>query len=225
MMTTKPSFNEEVTLWDNGYDYVLGVDEVGRGAFAGPVVAAGVIFPKSILSSGIEYLDKINDSKLLSAKNRELLSNVVKKHCFYSAISTISVSKINKIGILKASFCAFREVIITAYKTIGKDGLYILSDGFPIPYIKNIGQKKQKAIIKGDRLSMSIASASIIAKVYRDALMETYHNKYPHYNFLHNKGYGTLDHRNALKIHGLSKIHRTSFALTRFLPEIYSKTT
>jgi len=217
----RPSFEEEQILWNNGYEHVIGLDEVGRGAFAGPVVVAAVVFPKSILTEKNPLLFAITDSKLLLPKKREQLATYISSTCLFSSISTVSVAVINKIGIGKATNVAFRNVLADACSILDPLRIFALIDGFGIPYSKKCNHLRQKAIIKGDRLSYSIAAASILAKVHRDRLMTEYHPKFAVYNFLQNKGYGTKDHRDMIKKNGLCKLHRTSFNLQRFLPIPY----
>ncbi len=201
----RPTFDEEELLWDKGYKYIAGVDEVGRGSFAGPVVAAAIILPIDFNATR-----QINDSKLLSPKTREQLTTIIKKYAVSYSISEISVEIINQIGIGKASQKAF----LNAIGLLSMKPDYILIDAF---YIDSLDKKNQKPIIHGDAKSISIAAASIIAKVYRDALMEKLHKKFPQYNFYQNKGYGTKEHRDAIKKNGLSAFHRTSFNLTKFI--------
>lgn len=200
-----PSFKEEVLLWQQGFKYIAGVDEVGRGCFAGPAVAAAVI-----LSKDFDLNIGVNDSKLLSASKREMLSKYIKKNAVSYSIATTPVGVINEHGI----GMAVQEAFYDAVTGLNVRADYILVDAF---YIKKIDKKAQKPLIHGDRISISIAAASIIAKVYRDRLMTDYHSEYPQYNFADNKGYGTLRHREALKKYGLSSLHRTSFKLGRFL--------
>lgn len=216
----KPTFIEEKKLWEIGYQYVIGMDEVGRGCFAGPIVAAGVIFDKNTSSqSGI--LQRVNDSKLLSPKLRKELAKEIKKYAFCYAITEVGVPIINKVGIGEANKIAFRKVIDKIIKQLKeKQNTFTLCaaiDGFHIKYLRGIGLKNQKAIIKGDQKSISIAAASIIAKVYRDNLMQSLHDEYPDYDFIKNMGYGTKSHRDAIKKCGLSKIHRKSFNLEKYL--------
>ena len=217
----KPSFKEEKKIWKKGYEFIIGVDEVGRGSFAGPVVAGAVVFKRnSKFKEGL--LLEINDSKLLSPRKREVLSKEIKREASLYAVSIVGVSKINKVGIGKTTKISIRKVIKTIlWKIIEKNknnsSIFVLADGFHIKYIRGIGLIKQKAIIKGDRKSISIAAASIIAKVYRDRLMRKLNRKYPGYGFARNKGYGTKFHRDALKRQGLSRVHRTSFNLGKFL--------
>lgn len=231
----KPSFIEEKTLWNNAVTHVIGIDEVGRGAFAGPVVAAGVIFdPKHLkyfenkTHKHFSFLQKINDSKKLTPKVREQLSEKIKKHCSYYAISRVEVSVINKIGIGKATTVAMRKVVSSVLHKVSSikseknrdmpdTNSFVLVDGFRIKHVRHVGLKKQKAIVKGDQKCISIAAASIIAKVYRDNLMRQLAQKYPQYGFAAHKGYGTKQHQKAIFTYGLSRIHRKSFDLQQFL--------
>lgn len=202
---TYPTLGEEKLLWQRGLDFIAGVDEVGRGCFAGPVVTAAVIFSPNF--SGIEG---INDSKLLSAKKREMLAKEIKQKALAFSIAEISLDVINQIGIGKATQQAFHKAI----QTLSQPPDFILMDAF---YITSITKQIQKPIIHGDQKSVSIAAASIIAKVYRDALMRKLHEEYPNYDFATNKGYGTKKHRDAIKQYGLCDLHRKSFALKKFL--------
>lgn len=210
---TKPTFSEESSLWNSKIEYVIGLDEVGRGAFAGPIVAAGVVFKPNFKH---KFLDKVNDSKLLKPKLREELSELIKQYSLFYTIESVEIEYINKQGIGKANIAVFRKVLSKLISNINGSSYFILIDGFHGKYLPG-GIKKQKAIIKGDRKSLSIASASIIAKVFRDNLMREANNDYPNYNFGQNKGYGTLEHRNAIKSNGLCNFHRTSFNLENFL--------
>ncbi len=200
-----PTLNFEQKLWSDGFEFVCGMDEVGRGAFAGPVVAAGVIFSKSSkIPSGIA------DSKLLSARAREELSEKILKEavCFY--IAEVGVDVINTFGIGKATQQAFLKVVTRI--RIKPD--FVLIDAF---YIDNFDKSKQKPIISGDKHCVSIAAASIIAKVYRDRLMVGLDKPYPGYGLGKHKGYGTKEHREAIKRLGLSEVHRKSFNLSKYL--------
>lgn len=212
--TIKPTFKEELKIWGRGYKYVVGLDEVGRGAFAGPVVVGAVIFGKSIDKN---LISEINDSKLLKPRKRKELIKIIKENSIYSSGISVSVSIINRSGIGKATQIAFRRVVKQIQDKFKGKKLFVLVDGFHIRYLRGIGLKNQKAIIKGDQKSFSIAAASIVAKVYRDRLMKTLGKKYPEYGFSQNKGYGTKKHQEALKKYGLSKIHRKSFNLSKFL--------
>ncbi len=199
-----PTFERERKFWDEGMQHVAGVDEVGRGCFAGPVVAAAVVLPPTF-----NVTDKINDSKKLSAKVRKELSKIIQEHALSYSIAEISVPIINKIGVGKAAQLAFTQAI----KNLKHQPQHILMDAF---LIQSISPKMQTPIIKGDSISISIAAASIIAKVYRDELMEKLHSQYENYDFFTNKGYGTKKHREAISKFGLCDLHRTSFNLTKF---------
>ncbi len=201
-----PNFNFEDQLWQKGHS-VIGIDEVGRGAFAGPVGVGGVIFDHGMSGSKRKKLLQlgINDSKKLSAKRREELSLKIKEMALATYVSFIDVLVINKIGIGKATFLGMTSVFEELKKYVKRP--HLLIDAFTIP---GIGVP-QTGIIRGDSLSLSIASASIIAKVERDRLMYEYGNKHPTYGWDKNKGYGTLKHRNAISIFGKSHLHREEF--------------
>lgn len=203
---SKPTFEFETKLWNSGLQHIVGVDEVGRGCFAGPVVAAAVMLP-----STFDATDKINDSKKLSPKVRKELAEIIKKYAIAYSIAEVSVPVINELGIGKATQQAFK-MAVSNLKTAPD---HILMDAF---LIADIAPTVQTPIIHGDQLSISIAAASIIAKVYRDALMEKLHEQYKAYDFFTNKGYGTKKHREAIGIHGLCDLHRTSFDLFKFAP-------
>lgn len=204
-MKEKPSFDFEKVYWEQNLT-VAGIDEVGRGSFAGPVVAAAVIFPPFFKTTD-KLLEKVNDSKLLSAKTREKLSEFLKTICEFS-LSEVPVEVINAQGIGKATqnaLCKAVENLQTNPDRVLVDGYWTQNAPFP-------GQ----GIIKGDRKSLSIAAASILAKVYRDSLMREADHKYIYYDFLTNKGYGTRKHCAALSKYGLSDWHRRSFNLTKY---------
>lgn len=201
----KPTFDEENILWQQDIRNIAGVDEVGRGCFAGPVVAAAVILPINFNAT-----DEINDSKLLSPKKRGELSPIIKKYSVSYSIAEISTEIINEVGIAKATQKAF----YVAVSKLSVKPEYIFIDAF---YIDNLDRRNQKPIVHGDRKSISIAAASIIAKVYRDGLMQKLHEKYPQYDFYQNKGYGTKKHREAIKKFGLCDLHRKSFDLAGYL--------
>ena len=176
---------------------ICGIDEVGRGPLAGPVYAAAVILPENC---DILY---INDSKKLSAKKREMLSEEIKNKALAWAIGTADSRRIDEINILQATYEAMRQAIQNL--KIKPD--ILLNDAVTIPGV----DIKQIPIIKGDAKSASIAAASIVAKVARDALMTEYSKKYPGYGFDRNKGYGTAEHIAAIKEKGITPIHRMSF--------------
>lgn len=203
-----PNFNYEKQVWKKGFVNIGGIDEVGRGSFAGPVVAGCVVFPSDTKSPNI----RIDDSKRLSAKQREKASKWIKENALAWGVGEASVAQINKHGIKKASEIAFRKAIINCKVPVN----YLLIDAFYIPYVKGLRRRNQKAIVKGDSKSFSIAAASIIAKVYRDGLMGRLGSnpKYKNYLWNKNKGYGTEEHRTAIKTFGPTKHHRKLFVST-----------
>ncbi len=180
-----------------GYGFVCGIDEVGRGPLAGPVVAAAVILPKDC---DILY---INDSKKLSAAKREELYDIIMEKAQAVGIGMAEPSCIDEINILQATYEAMREAI--SKLQIKPD--ILLNDAVTIPNVEIL----QIPIIKGDAKSISIGAASIVAKVTRDRMMEEYDKVYPEYHFASNKGYGSAEHIAALKEVGPSPIHRRSF--------------
>lgn len=182
------------------YKYIAGVDEVGRGPLAGPIVAAAVMLDYDTLDEIILY---INDSKKLSEHKREELSKIIKEKALSYSIAMCDNQEIDEKGI---GYCN-NEVFIEACKGLEIKPDLVLSDGY---LIKNF-QGENKHVIKGDTKSACIACASIIAKVYRDNIMKEYHNKYPQYNFKKNVGYGTKAHIDSLKENGPTEIHRMSF--------------
>ncbi len=200
-----PTLDLEKDLWNSGYNLVCGLDEVGRGSFAGPVCVGAVIFPQ-----GIRLPEGIRDSKLVKPEKRKILASQIRDCASDFSIGEVSVEVINKLGIGKATQIAFYQAV----KSLKLDPEYLLIDAF---YVDNIDRKKQRPIPHGDGICMSIAAASIIAKVYRDELMDRLSEEYPQYNFAKHKGYGTKEHQEAIKKHGLSRIHRTSFNLNKFL--------
>ncbi|MCI5494051.1 MAG: ribonuclease HII [Lachnospiraceae bacterium] len=177
--------------------YICGIDEVGRGPLAGPVVAGAVILPKDC---EILY---INDSKKLSEKKREELYDVIMEQAVATGIGMASPARIDEINILQATYEAMREAI---HKLSVQPDI-LLNDAVTIPEV----QIRQVPIIKGDAKSISIGAASIIAKVTRDRLMVEYDKIMPEYDFASNKGYGSAAHIEALKKYGPSPIHRASF--------------
>ncbi|OGK17591.1 hypothetical protein A2774_04765 [Candidatus Roizmanbacteria bacterium RIFCSPHIGHO2_01_FULL_39_12c] len=272
MKKTKPDFKFEKKWWKKGY-WVIGVDEVGRGALAGPLHVGAVCFPAAQLRKvnlfGCELASRrtsgsvsprspsesegslrrslartstsltnllspenkkqiekigIDDSKRLSAKKRETLAKLIREQALAYSIGQISNREINRAGIVKATQKAMRKTIMRVMSKISNEVIkesenssylfsklpiyHVLIDGFYLKYLNGIGLKNQTRIIKGDRKSISIAAASIIAKVERDQTMIKLHQKYPIYNFKRNKGYGTRQHIHAIKMHGKSGLHR-----------------
>lgn len=190
------SFFENL-YYNEGIKYIAGIDEVGRGPLAGPVVAAAVILPKDIKIEGI------NDSKKITDKKRRELNKIIKEKAVAYAIGEVSNDLIDEINILNATYEAMKKALFKL--NVSPD--IVLIDALTIPNIK----VKQKAIIKGDEKSVSIAAASIIAKVYRDDLMIKYDKIYDKYGFSDNKGYGSQSHIETIKKIGLCDIHRKSF--------------
>lgn len=219
--TNHPSFYYENIFWKKDIDLVIGLDEVGRGAFAGPVVVGAVVFSKHskacVSPLWEKLLKEVRDSKLLSPNKRQELNLLIKKLCLQYAIGKSSVKFISKYGIQKATVKAARNAVSRLRKLIGNKKIFLLVDGFPIKYLRYIGLENQKAIIRGDRQVFTIACASILAKVERDKIMSRLHNKYPNYGFSIHKGYGTLNHIKSLQKHGLCDLHRTSFDIKKFL--------
>ena len=180
-----------------GYKSVCGVDEAGRGPLAGPVCAAAVILPEGVI------IDGVNDSKKLSEKKRESLFDVIREQALSYSIAYATVDEIEEINILNATMLAMRRAI---------DGLdikadYAMIDGNKIPPL----DIDAECIVKGDAKSMSIACASILAKVSRDRLLYKYAEEYPMYGFDTHKGYGTKVHREAILKYGPCPYHRKSF--------------
>ncbi len=208
MTKTKTTFVFEKEYWDKGYQYVAGLDEVGRGAFAGPVVVGSVVFPSTIKFN--KDLRQITDSKLLSPEKRRHLSEKIKSVALCYSIAEISVEIINQYGIGKATQMGFSQAV----NLLPTSPDFLLIDAF---YINTIDKGMQKPIIHGDLHSYSIAAASILAKVHRDAHMESF--KEDMYFFAKHKGYGTALHRQKIKEFGLSAQHRASFNLTKYAPD------
>lgn len=198
-----PDYTIEQEWIDKGYTYVCGIDEAGRGPLCGPVVAAACILPTGLVIEGL------NDSKKLTAKKREQLYDIIREQALAYAIAEGSVEEINETNILEADLLAMRRAL--AALPIPADVALIdgnISRDFSIP---------AQAVVKGDALSMSIAAASILAKVYRDRLCLELDAQYPQYGIAKHKGYGTKDHMAALREHGPAPIYRTKFI--RFLDD------
>ncbi|MGZ8366058.1 MAG: ribonuclease HII [Nitrospira sp.] len=180
-----------------GYRRIAGIDEAGRGPLAGPVVAAAVVLPVRCRLSGID------DSKQLSEGERARLYAAILEHAVGMGIGSADVGEIDRLNILEATKLAMRRAI----DQLAPPPDYLLIDAVTLP---GIGIP-ERPIIKGDSLSLSIAAASIIAKVTRDRLMAQYHDMFPEYDFLSHKGYGTREHLQRLARHGPCSIHRRTF--------------
>ncbi len=197
-------FNLEKTLQRKGFNLVVGCDEVGRGALAGPVVAAAVIFDKPIRE---EWWQKIDDSKKLSPALREELAHEIVLKAVGFGIGEVLPIVIDEINIHEASLRAMRDAVRQALVDLDGEPAILVDGKFEVPTFDCY----QKTIVEGDSKVHSIAAASIVAKVYRDKLMEKMAWDFPEYNFSQHKGYATVDHRRAIKKHGLTSIHRVSF--------------
>ncbi len=191
------SYSLERCLRQKGYQWIAGLDEVGRGPLAGPVVAACVILQENCDNSCFV------DSKTINAKKRTLLYQELKQNGAQISVGVVSETDIDRVNILQASLLAMKKAVLA----MSRQPDFLLVDGNqPIPIAI-----PQQSLVKGESKSASIAAASIVAKVVRDKLMEQYHLLYPEYNFQQNRGYPTLEHRQAIKIHGPCTIHRQSF--------------
>lgn len=188
----------------------MGIDEVGRGSFAGPLVVGATILKPNLNKNSLDKLLAlgINDSKKLSKAKREMLQKSAQEFIFDSQIEYISVDIINQIGIGKSTTEGFERVTKILNSKHKNQKIFFLTDAFAIP---SVPKENQLNIIRGDSTSLSIAASSIIAKVHRDNFMTELSNEYPLYSFFQNKGYGTLTHRNALKKYGACNLHRTAF--------------
>lgn len=188
------------------YKYVAGVDEVGRGPLAGPIVACSVILDLNVLDD--DLILYINDSKKVRPSKREELAEIIKEKAISYNIAVSSNKEIDEKGIAFAN----NKVFLESCNSLSIKPDLVLSDGYLVNNIKI----ENKSVIKGDTRSASIAAASIVAKVYRDKLMKEYAKKYSHYDFENNVGYGTAKHIEGLKKYGRCSIHRNSF-LTKLL--------
>ena len=210
----------EKYYWKAGFIAVAGLDEVGRGCFAGPVVTAACVFTPDLKLSHKSMGVRIDDSKRLSPKNREAASKWIKDNVLVWALGEASVVEINRRGMKKASEAAFRRAVYSANTKLKSKNLaeldYLLIDAFYIPKVAGLPKHHQKAILGGDSISMSIAAASIVAKVYRDRLMSEYSvdSKYKNYGWERNKGYGTKAHQQALLKYGTTDLHRKAYINT-----------
>lgn len=200
-MAARARFEEmqryERELQQQGVTLVAGVDEVGRGPLAGPVVAAAVILPVEFSVLGID------DSKKLSEKKREELYDKILEHCICYALGIVDHQDIDRINILQATRLAMQLAI----EGLGVQPEHVLIDALVLPAVP----LPQTGIIRGDSASVSIAAASIIAKVTRDRMMQDFHQQYPGYCFDRNKGYGTREHYEGIRRQGLCGIHRRTF--------------
>ncbi len=197
------TYEIEEDIKSDGYQRIAGIDEVGRGPGAGPVVAAAVVIPEAYLP---RLMGRVKDSKKLSESKREALYEEILCHCDVG-IGRIASHVIDDINILNATKLAMEYAV---YR-LEKDPDYVIIDGkIELELLKKL-EIPQRSIIRGDELSISIAAASIVAKVFRDEEMRTLHWIYPQYNWIKNKGYLTREHIEAIKEYGITEWHRTSF--------------
>jgi ribonuclease HII len=188
----------ETEAWGRGLRHVAGVDEVGRGSLAGPVVAAAVIMPPEV------HIPHVTDSKLLWPEEREALAAQIMAQAVSWAVGLVPAPMIDACDILRATYVAMRE----ALRALDPPPELILVDGWALPDI----EFEQINIFKGDRLSYSIAAASIVAKTHRDRIMCHMHELYPQYGFANHKGYSCPEHFAAINAHGACPVHRQSFS-------------
>ncbi len=189
----------EREYFEKGFCAVAGVDEVGRGPLAGPVVCAAVILPveDELRIAGV------NDSKKLSAKKRDALAELIRERALAFAVTEVDESTIDEINILQATRLGMKRAV----EALSVPADMVLTDGDMTLDIA----ASQRSIVKGDALVYSIGAASILAKVHRDSIMKKYAEEYPEYGFEHNVGYGTAEHIEAIREYGICKIHRKTF--------------
>ena len=188
----------EELAWNDGFKFVAGIDEVGRGCIAGPVIAAACI-----LDPAKPLPDGLNDSKQVAQERREEIAAELKEACLAYAIGTVEAPEIDRINILEATKVAMRSAIAE----LSPSADYLLVDALQLKGVLT----PQRSIIKGDSVSASIAAASILAKTYRDDLMRSYDATYPQYGFSGHVGYGTKAHLAAIQTHGPCPLHRMTF--------------
>ena len=200
--TKKPTWQVEKAFWREGYQRVAGVDEVGRGPLAGPVVAGAVV----LRYSRAGWVRRLRDSKLLDAPTREELAAQIRRHCDYG-IGVVSSHVIDQLGMTFAT----RLAMLRAVEQLDTTPDALIVDGREVVECETA----QRAVIDGDALCPSVAAASIVAKVERDGMMEALDERFPGYGFAQNKGYATPEHREALRRLGHSSVHRLLFAPVR----------
>lgn len=196
-----PTLSAELAAWRRGFRHVAGVDEAGRGPLAGPVVAGAVILDPSTTP---DWWSDLRDSKMLLEPERDRISALVRAHCPYG-IGSASHEEIDDLGLIVATKLSMRRAIAA----LPRRPDMLLIDAVSLP------EYRHRSIIHGDALVASIAAASVVAKVARDAMMTDYHAEHPEYGFNHNRGYATPDHKRALDEHGPCAIHRRLFAPVR----------
>lgn len=209
-MVRYPHLREERALWRAGYQNVAGLDEAGRGSWAGPVVAAAVVLPNE--NRGLSrQLSGVRDSKQLTPRAREFLYGKIHSVALAVGVGMVPQQGIDALGIVAAT----RLAMTRALDALGLLPQFLLIDALPLDY----ASLPHKSLVRGDNRCLSIASASIVAKVERDQLMRAMDEKYPGYGFARHKGYGTPQHRRALYRLGVTDIHRLSFRPMREMAE------
>lgn len=203
MIALRPTFKKEAALFTQGFSFVAGIDEAGRGAWAGPVVAAAVIFPPG-KPDLLTALAPIRDSKLLTARQRENLLPVIKAYALAVGVGVASPSLIDRTNIIAATRFAMRRAV----EKLSPRPQFLLIDALRLPQVSI----PQDVFFKAESISLSVAAASIVAKVTRDRLMIFLAEKYPQYGFERHKGYGTKLHQENLARFGACRIHRFSFS-------------
>lgn len=205
-----PSLEHETRLWATGYRSVAGLDEAGRGAWAGPVVAAAVILPPDVPDL-LQLLSGVRDSKILSPRQRRVLLDAIRRHAVAMGVGAVSSAEIDRIGIVPST----RAAMALALQHLSCPADYLLIDHLPLINV----DLSQHSLPKGDAIVLSIACASIVAKVTRDQMMIDFETHFPGYGFARHKGYGTAQHRAALETLGPCPIHRMSFSPLRQPPD------
>ena len=217
-----PDFKNEIKCFAEGYNFVIGCDEAGRGPMAGPVVAVACVLDKNSIGknrSKNKWYARVRDSKLITEAERNILEKEIKSHVLAWGVGEVSHKEVDKINIHNASLLAMRRAVEKLGSKLGSGQILrsrkvsIFIDGrFIIPDLEVEGWKlDQKAIIDGDAKILSISAASIIAKVHRDTIMERLDGEFPGYGFARHKGYNTKEHQKALKNLGATPVHRRSF--------------
>lgn len=209
LRSVSPSLCEEEILFTNGYRRIAGLDEAGRGALAGPVVASAVILP---LNANFSWLSQVKDSKLLSENTREAIFTAMTKSEIEIGIGIVTHEIIDTVNILNAT----KKAMKIALEQFHSPPDFLLIDAIVLPRVRI----PQKGLIKGDRSCLSIACASIVAKVTRDHIMTELDMQYPQYGFGNHKGYGTREHLDCLQCYGMCGIHRRTFAPVRALSKL-----
>ena len=222
------AFDQEQILWVQGHQYVVGIDEAGRGPLMGPVVAAAAVWRHGILSPADVGISPatfalVRDSKKLSPKQRDAALALVEEH-FYVGVGIVAPEVIDRVNILEATYLAMKSALSNLRTTLPKHRdaeLAILIDGNQI--LPNV-TLTTTALVGGDGIAPSIAAASIVAKVTRDRIVDALDAKYPQYGFAKHKGYGTAEHMAALRRYGPSPVHRMSFKPVKMnIPEVANR--